>query len=261
MNNIFKVSNLQYDEYETDLKAKTGFQKLLVLINYILPGVIMLMLINIKSIHDSFTNYLQISSENFQFWILIGLTFGWHIAYPIFMLKAKYKYTWKQVTEALNLNQFSLKGFFVITPLFFLTVMIFAVPYMGVFFKGIHEFLQSIDVIAIPEHSLFYDYSKIYSLAPWQLGLLFIGNFVGEEIYFRGYLLKKSAFLGIHNWWVHSILFSAYHLWQIPMTYALSFISLSFGLYMLWRKNLFELMLLHLMINLLLPIIVQLVWH
>jgi membrane protease YdiL (CAAX protease family) len=260
MKNIFKVTNLQYDKYETDLKAKTCFQKVLVFINYILPGVIVLLLINVKNLHDYLSDYFHISSEYFQFWVLIGLTFGWHIAYPIYMLKVKKKYTWKQVKEALNINQFTLKGFFVITPLFFVLVLILAVPYMGILFTDIHEFLQSIDFIAIPEHSLFYDYSKIYSLAPWQIGLLFIGNFVGEEIYFRGYLLKKSAFLGNHNWWIHSILFSAYHLWQIPMTYSLSFISLSFGLYMIWRKNLFELMLLHLMINLLLPIIVQLAW-
>jgi membrane protease YdiL (CAAX protease family) len=29
---------------------------------------------------------------------------------------------------------------------------------------------------------------------------LFIGNFLGEELYFRGYLMKKIAFLGNSAW-------------------------------------------------------------
>nr|WP_299339761.1 CPBP family intramembrane glutamic endopeptidase [Allomuricauda sp.] len=113
--------------------------------------------------------------------------------------------------------------------------------------------------MAIPEYSIFHNYETIYSFAPWQLALLFIGNFLGEEVYFRGYLMKKSAFLGMHNWWVHSVLFTIYHFWQIPMTYALGAISLSFGLLMHWRKNLFELILLHVLINLLMPILAQLI--
>ena len=261
MKNLFNQPNSTYQKYAEALQAKSVSQKAWVLFNYLLPGILITILINIKRIHDFFIDLFSCSSESYQFWLLIALTFGWHITYPVFMLRIKKGYSWKETAEALSLNRFSVKGFLVTTPLFFLLLLLLAVPYMGAFFPSIHAYLQSIDLIAIPEHSLFYDYQTIYNFAPWQLALLFIGNFVGEEIYFRGYLLKRSSFLGKHNWWIHSLLFTIYHLWQIPMTYALGFISLSFGIYMIWRKNLYELMLLHVLINLLLPVAVQIIWY
>lgn len=261
MKNLFNKQNCKYQDYCQELEAKNAAQKSLVILNYLLPGVVIALLINVKSIHDFFVNTFQLSSESYQFGLLIALTFGWHMAYPLYMLKIKRGYSWKDTMEALSLDRFSLKGIFFVTPLFFAIVLLFSIPYMGLLFPSIHTFLQSINLIAIPEHSIFHNYQTIYQFAPWQLGLLFIGNIVGEEIYFRGYLMKKSSFLKKHNWWIHSILFTIYHLWQMPMTYALGAISLSFGIYMLWRKNIYELMTLHILINLILPIVVQIIWH
>lgn len=261
MKNLFKQPSEHYQHFTEALMAKRGFEKAFVIFNYLLPGIVITLLINVKSIHNFFVTAFNLSSENYQFWLLIGLTFGWHLGYPVFMLKIKKKYSWKEVFQALNLDRFSIKGAFLTTPMFFLLVLLFAVPYMGLLFSHINTYLQSIELFTIPEHSIFYDYQTIYSFAPWQLTLLLIGNFLGEEVYFRGYLLKRSAFLGKHNWWIHSILFTIYHLWQIPMTYALGFISLSFGIYMIWRKNLYELIILHILINLILPIAVQILWN
>ncbi|MEM8527643.1 MAG: CPBP family intramembrane glutamic endopeptidase [Bacteroidota bacterium] len=261
MHNLFFLNNNHphYNQYNHDLSAKSTLEKCWVIFAYLLPGIVFTILVNIKWIHDSLSGLFSLSANQYQFWLLILLTFGWHMLYPVLVLRLKRKYSWKEIMEALSLDQFSVKGFFLITPLFFALVLLLGVPYMKFAFPLVHNFLQSIDWFAIPEHSVFYDYSKIYGFASWQLTLLFIGNFVGEEIYFRGYLMKRSAFLGKHNWWGHSILFSLYHFWQIPMTYALAFIALSFGLFMMWRKNLYELMLLHFMINLFLPIAVQVV--
>ena len=50
------------------------------------------------------------------------------------------------------------------------------------------------------------------------MGIFFVGNFLGEELYFRGYLMKKTAFLGGWNWVFNSVAFSLYHLWQAPQT-------------------------------------------
>jgi len=63
------------------------------------------------------------------------------------------------------------------------------------------------------------DPSGLYAFPPFALLLLFIGNFLGEELYFRGYLMKKSSFLGRANWFINPFLFALYHLWQIPMTW------------------------------------------
>lgn len=260
MTNLFNIKNSTYQHYCQELEAKSVIQKFLVILNYLLPGVVIALLINVKCIHDFFVNTFHFTSESYQFSLLIGLTFGWHMAYPVYMLKVKKGYSWKETLGALSLDRFSSKGVLLITPFLFIVVLLFAVPYMGLLFSPIHAFLQSINLIAIPEHSIFHNYQTIYQFAPWQLGLLFIGNIVGEEVYFRGYLMKKSSFLKQHNWWIHSLLFTIYHLWQIPMTYALGFISLSFGICMMWRKNTYELMVLHVLINLLLPVVVQTVW-
>lgn len=248
-----------YAEAESRLVARTPGQKARTILDYLLPGIAVFLLIN-TVLHDWLVTVTGLDSRTYQFWVLIGLTFGWHIAYPIWVLRHQEKMSWPEVWSTLSLHRFSAKGFFLITPVFFLALLIVAVPYMHFVFPPLHDWLQSISALNIPEHSIFHDYTTIYSFAPWQLALLFVGNFLGEEIYFRGYLLKRSAFLGTNNWWIHSLLFSAYHLWQIPMTYALSFISLAFGFWMLRRRNLWELMLLHVLINLFLPVVVQLIY-
>lgn len=257
MKNPFITTSTTYLKFENQLRAQTSAEKLLVLLNYLFPGIVVVILINVKEIIYPLSDLFGVSTNNFQFWVMIGVTFGWHICYPIFMLKAVKGYSWKEVFQALSMDRFSAKGFLVLTPLFFLLVCVVAVPYMKFGFGVVHEFLQAVPLFQIPSHSIFYSYETIYGFASWQLSFLFIGNFLGEEIYFRGYLMKKSSFLGKHNWWIHSILFTIYHLWQIPMTFSLGVISLSFGLLMCWRKNLCELILLHILINLVLPVLVQ----
>ncbi|WP_422080132.1 CPBP family intramembrane glutamic endopeptidase [Ulvibacterium sp.] len=261
MKTLFTAVHPHYAYYENLLKAKSRRQKFWAIANYLLPGIVFTLLINIRFVHDSLSSLFHLSSREYQFWVLIALTFGWHMAYPLYALRVKEQLNWTGVLRALNLDKLSLKGILLITPLFFLIVLLFVVPYMGIVFPKVHSFLQSVEVLKTPEHSIFANYETMYGFHPWQLALLFIGNFVGEEVYFRGYLMKKSAFLGKHNWWIHSLLFSFYHLWQIPMTYALTFVVLVFGLFMVLRKNLYELMLLHILINLVLPVVVQMVWY
>lgn len=62
--------------------------------------------------------------------------------------------------------------------------------------------------------------------------MLFIGNFVGEEVYYRGSLMKKTSFLRRANWFVNLLLFAHYHLWQIPFTWPSIGLVFAFGLLM-----------------------------
>lgn len=248
-----------YVEAEDRLCARTLPEKCLTIVAYLLPGIIVFLLIN-TSLHDQLTALFGLSSATYQFWVLVGLSFGWHFGYPLYRLRIRDGLSWPQVWRSLSLHRFSARGFFILTPIFFILLLFIAVPYMRFAFPPLQYWLAEFSTFAIPEHSLFSDYTKVYALSPWQLALLFLGNFIGEEVYFRGYLLKRSAFLGRHNWWIHSLLFSAYHFWQIPMTWALSFISLVFGYWMLKRRNLWELILLHILINLFLPLAVRLVF-
>lgn len=89
----------------------------------------------------------------------------------------------------------------------------------------------------------------LYKFPPFALLLLFIGNFLGEELYFRGYLMKKIAFLGNAAWVVNSLLFATYHFWQIPQTWPLVDLVLTIGLLMQLRKDLYVLVAFHFFID------------
>jgi uncharacterized protein len=97
---------------------------------------------------------------------------------------------------------------------------------------------------------MFASYEAFYGAPAMVMILMLIGNFVGEEIYFRGYLMKKTAFFGRYNWIVNSTLFCLYHLWQIPQTWPLIVPFLFFGLTMQLRKNLYTAIMFHLLFNL-----------
>jgi membrane protease YdiL (CAAX protease family) len=81
------------------------------------------------------------------------------------------------------------------------------------------------------------------------VGLGLIGNFLCEELYFQGYLMKKIGFLGAWAWAVNSALLARYHVWQAPTTLALFGLVFFFGLLMQWRKNLYPLVAFHFLVN------------
>jgi len=81
------------------------------------------------------------------------------------------------------------------------------------------------------------------------LGIGFVGNFLCEELYFHGYLMKKIGYLGPWAWVVNSLLFGLYHVWQAPTTWALIGPVFLFGLLMQWRKNQYPLIAFHFLVN------------
>jgi membrane protease YdiL (CAAX protease family) len=102
----------------------------------------------------------------------------------------------------------------------------------------------------MPAHTIFKaGPGGLYDFPPIALLFLFIGNFLGEELYFRGYLMKKIAFLGSSAWIVNSALFALYHLWQIPQTWPLAGLVLTVGLLMQLRKDIYVLIAFHLFMN------------
>jgi membrane protease YdiL (CAAX protease family) len=108
----------------------------------------------------------------------------------------------------------------------------------------------AVPLFRIPSYSIFQDTSEnIYSFPPVALLFLGVGNFLGEELYFRGYLMKKSAFLGKMNWIVNSVLFALYHLWQVQQTWPMIGLALPFGLLMALRKDLYVLIAFHFFAN------------
>ncbi len=109
---------------------------------------------------------------------------------------------------------------------------------------------QAVPLFHVPSWSIFgEDPAGLYAFPPYALALFFLGNFLGEELYFRGYLMKKSSFLGPANWVLNPTCFALYHLWQIPFTWPLIGLVLALGLLMRLRKDLYVLIAFHFFIN------------
>jgi membrane protease YdiL (CAAX protease family) len=169
---------------------------------------------------------------------------------PVLLLRFKDKFTWKQTLEFLGLNQVDVRGLFVVLPVYCALFALAALPYMQRIWHPLEKWLQSLPAFHMPDYTIFKGGPEgLYSFPPVALLFLFIGNFLGEELYFRGYLMKKIAFLGNAAWIVNSILFAIYHFWQIPQTWPLVGLVLTIGLLMQLRKDLYVMVALHFFIN------------
>jgi len=244
------VKDDKYDKYEEQYQAQTMGEKFFYLFAYLLPGILAYILLNIKTVYDFLINIFGIDGYDFQYAMFLVFTFGWHIVFPLLMLRKKEKLTWQQIREYLSLDRFSLKEVFWVAPVAFLMSVLLSLPYMLYVYGPFQDWLNSIPFLRIPEYSIFASYEAFYGASTLILGLMLIGNFVGEEIYFRGYLMKKTAFLGKYNWFINSFLFCIYHLWQVPQSLPLLVPFLFFGLVMQLRKNLYTLVVFHLLFNL-----------
>jgi hypothetical protein len=109
---------------------------------------------------------------------------------------------------------------------------------------------ELVPLLGMPSYSIFGDVETLYcNSSPIALAFAFIGNYLGEELYFHGYWMKKTAFPGRANWIVNSILFGLYHLWQVPQTWPFIGMMLAFGLRMNLRKDLYVLIALRFFAN------------
>lgn len=248
--NLINVNDEVYKQYSERFQAKTLTNRLMYIIAYLLPGVLAYLIVNIKTVHDFLSTTLGFEGYNFQYFIFLVFTFGWHIGLPLYMLKGRQKMTWHEVFDFLSLNRFSVKEVFIVAPIAFVLSVILSLPYMMFVYEPFQAWLNSIPAFQIPAHSIFGSYEAFYGASTFVLVLMLVGNFIGEEIYFRGYLMKKTAFLGKYNWLMNSLLFCIYHVWQIPQSLPLIVPFLFFGLVMQLRKNLYTLFIFHLLFNL-----------
>lgn len=224
-------------------------QKIFYLAMYFIPGVLVFVFINQKNIFDWMIEHTGLSGATYQYAVFIAVTFGFHIFVPVMVLMFADKLSFRETLAFLSLNKFDWKGVFLIAPIFLIALVFFSYPYMEIVARPFRHLIDQYPALAIPEHSIFTSYEKMFGYSAWQIFLMLVGNHLGEELYYRGYLLKKTTFLGNLNWIVNSIFFSFYHIWQIPQTFPLFGISIFFGLLMILRKNLYVLIVFHFLAN------------
>jgi|SRR5215472_17396086 len=236
-----------YDHYAALGQAKTQGAKVFYLLMHLLPGILAWALINVNSIYEAELRLTGLPGRWLQYALLIVFAFGWHLVTPLVLLRFKDRLTWKQTFEFLSLNRVDLRGLFVVLPVYCALFALVALFYMRWIWRPLQVWLQSIPAFHMPDYTIFS--ADLYKFPPFALLFLFIGNFLGEELYFRGYLMKKIAYCGGATWIVNSLLFAIYHIWQIPQTWPLIGLVLTVGLLMQLRKNLYVLVAFHFFIN------------
>jgi uncharacterized protein len=239
-----------YDHYAAIGQANSWSAKAFYLLMHLLPGVLGWALINVNSIYQAQLRLTGLPGRSLQYAWLIVVACGWHMVLPVLLLRFKDKLSWKETWEFLGLNRVDLRGLFLVLPVYCALFALAALPYMHWIWSPLEKWLQSVPAFHMPEYTIFKGGPEgLYSFPPIALLFLFIGNFLGEELYFRAYLMKKIAFLGNAAWIVNSMLFAIYHFWQIPQTWPLVGLVLAIGLLMQLRKDLYVLVAFHLFIN------------
>jgi len=247
---FFVREDAEYDGFVARYQARTLAAKVFYLFMHLLPGLLAYGLINIRPVHAAALRVTRLSDVMFQGTCLVGVVFVWHAVVPFMVLRWADKLTFRESLAFLGLRKFDSRGFFLVLPVFFVAFTALSLPYMKYVFPALTDWIASIRLLNPPEYSIFRDPSNVYSLLPaWFVGLGLVGNFLCEEIYFHGYLMKKVGFLGPWAWVANSALFAVYHVWQAPTTWALFGLVFFFGLLMQWRKNLYPLIGFHFLVN------------
>lgn len=247
---LFMREDAVYEYYSAKYQAKTAPGKLGYLGLYLLPGILALIVVNIEPLFRWEMALTGWSARYVQYaWILI-ITFGWHIFVPFIVLRYVDKLALRESCAFLGLNRVDWRGLLTVLPVFMAGFAIISLPYVTYVAPVIEGWTKTITLFRIPSYSIFQDTPEnIYSFPPIALLFLGIGNFLGEELYFRGYLMKKSAFLGEANWTVNSVLFGLYHVWQVQQTWPMIGLILMFGLLMKLRKDLWVMVGFHFFVN------------
>ncbi len=237
-----------YDHYASTYQAKTITSRLFYLFMHLAPGVFGALVLNYVPLYTLLRDASGLGDIWYQYAGFIFVTYIWHIVLPFLVLRWSDGLSFRESLAFIGLDRFDARGVFIVLPVVLVPFTLICIPWYEYIYHPLSDWLASIEFFHMPAHSIFVSgYSEIPGLA---LLFLYLGNFLGEEVYYRGYLMKKCAFLGGHTWWVTSVLFVIYHFFQVELTWSQIGPALMFGAMMVWRKDLYVLIALHMIFNL-----------
>ncbi len=243
-----------HDEFEANYQATTTFQKWFYLLMLLAPGIFAYILINIGPVYLAALNLTGWTGMFYQGFLMFFVTYIWHMGLPLLMLRYSDGLNFRESMAFLGFNRFDSRGMFLVLPVVFIIFAFLILPYLQWFAIPFRGWIKSVEFLAMPDYSIFLGGPNgLYNFPPVALIALLIGNFLGEELYYRGYLMKKTAFLGKWNWSVSGFLFGFYHFWQAEQTWPLAIPAMIFGLMMVWRKDIYVLIALHALLNIVFP--------
>jgi len=194
---FFVRDDAEYDTLLWQYQAKTLLGKFFYLFMHVLPGLLAYVLINIPLVHAAALRFTGLSDPMFQGTCLIGVVFVWHAVVPVAVLRWADGLSFQESLAFLSLRKFDTRGFYPRSSHRVYGIHCGFPALHEVHISTAHGRVASIPGLNPPEYSIFRNPSGVYSLLPaWLVGLGLIGNFLCEELYFHGYLMKKIAF-----WW------------------------------------------------------------
>jgi membrane protease YdiL (CAAX protease family) len=236
----------RYDRWVAEATPTTAAGKWKVIGLHFAPGL--LGFLSVKLVVPAAHDWTGLSHAWLQFITLGSMAIFWELTLPFVWLRREGR-TFRQSLEYLGLTTLDWKGIALFAPASVLLCGLLAFPYLAYLYDPIREWLDRWSLIHMPSwHILYFGY---YNFPGAALLVVLIGNFLGEEVYFRGYLLKRLGWLGAGAGFVQNALFTGYHLWQAPVNWAYLpiFFLLPFGPLMSWRKSLWVTILIHVLVN------------
>jgi len=252
LSSFFQRSDPEQDRFVAQHQARSGAVRTGYLLLHLAPGL--LGYLAIHYLREPLMKLTSLSSKDTQWLFVLAIGIGWMIVLPFILLVHIERLSFRQALRFLGLATFDWKGLLVVMPLLTLVMLVPAAPFVLYMHPVLFKALNAIPALHIPEWHLTHEF---YRFPFWQLLVVLVANYLGEEIYFRGYLMKKIGFCGKWTWLVSNALFEFYHIHQAPNNwpYVLIAFLLPFGLLMQWRKCLYVVIGFHLVVNHVVPML------
>lgn len=239
-------SDPDYDRWVARAAARTPTDRWKVIGLHLLPGAFGWL--SVQYLVPWLMPRTGIAPNWLQLFTLGTMALAWELTMPFVWLRRD-GLSFRESLSFLGLAKVDWLGVAVWAPLLTVAFGALAFPYLGYLYEPVRAWLDQWPAIRMPPWHIIYSGYYHFPLLP--LIVVFIGNFLGEEVYFRGYLLKRLGWLGPRAWLASNALFCLYHLWQAPVNWAYLpvFFLIPFAQVMTWRKSLWVTIVIHVLVN------------
>lgn len=246
MRKLFQLDDPAYDDWIRRYQPQKTIVIWFFFVLHLIPGLFAYLMI--YPFRETGMTLLGLDAKYYQLIVLLTMIFFFELLIPFAYLRYKDGLRFTESLRYLGLHRLQprgLVGLLIITVCFTLV----SLPYM----KFVHPWLSGlIDALPAFHMGSWHIYVQGYYTFPIALLIvIFVANFLGEEIFFRGFLLKKIGKLK-GDWIYASFLFQLYHIWQAPVNWAFVpfAILIPFALLAKLRKGIWESILFHIFTNL-----------
>jgi len=191
-----------------------------------------------------------------QIYIVSFLLCGLMLLITWLYLKVVEGLSFKGMVNELGLNRFSWKNMLLAVLMTIPFLIFYKLVWTPIVWKPGFHFLDSISVFHIPE----WNWQKIgipYAAETLSKSVflpaiitMIIANHLGEEIFFRGFLFKRTEpFFGKLSFIAAGLLFILHHTFQASKTYPAFPLGIFITGYYAWRRDIYGCILIHFLMN------------